>query len=171
MRTLCLPLLSLAAALTLTGCTTEPTPLAPTAEGAPGAGSPAAGSLAAKVDAKAVLEVEDQQSAGPTVNVKAAAVTDSGFVVVASDGGRNILGYSLIPAGGKPTLVQVSLADIITAPTELVARLYDDTNGNGLYGAGDRPVSNSSAGSTEPASNFAGQSVTFMFSGADVVDK
>ena len=171
MNKLSLPLLALSAALTMSACTTEPTPSAPTAQGAASAGTDAAGTPAVKVDAKALLEVDDQKSAGPTVNVKAAVVTDGGFVVVASEGGRNILGYSLVPAGAGPTLVQVSLAEIITTPTELVARLYDDANGDGLYGAGDRPVSNGSDDKADKASSFPGESVTFMFTGADVINR
>ena len=168
-RPLALSLLALSATAVLSACTTESTPTAPLA-GAP-AVTPTgeAAGPAAVVDNDAVLDVEDQKSAGPTVNVKAAAVTAGGWVVVASDGGRNVLGYGQVPAGSTSTVIQVSLAEIITEPTELVARLYDDANADGIFGAGDRPVTNDDNDNDD--TGFPGESATFMFSGADVINK
>ncbi len=174
-RSLTLPVLALAATAVLSACTTETTPTAPVAgasgsSSAPTAVTPtgAAAAPEAVVDNDAVLEVEDQTSEGPTVNVKAAAVTAGGWVVVAADGGRNVLGYGEVPAGSTPTVVQVSLAEIITEPTELVARLYDDANGDGIFGAGDKPVTNDDNDNDD--AGFPGESATFMFTGADVVN-
>lgn len=174
-RSLTLPLLALTTATVLSSCSTEDTPT--TAGATPGAGSSAAASAApapvtedAVVDNDAVLEIEDQVSEGPTVNVKAAAVTGGGWVVVASDGGSNVLGAGQVPAGTSPQLVQVSLAEIITEETELTARLYDDANADGLYGAGDKPVSNDDADDDDDAAAFAGELEVFRFTGADVIN-
>ena len=167
-RSLTLPVLALAATAVLSACTTESTPTAPVASGPAVAPTGEAAGPEAVVDNDAVLEVEDQKSEGPTVNVKAAAVTAGGWVVVAADGGRNVLGYGQVPAGSTPTLVQVSLAEIITEPTELVARLYDDANADGIFGAGDKPVSNDDNDNDD--AGFPGESATFMFSGADVIN-
>lgn len=145
---------------------------APSRSAAPaGSGVPNTSDGAAVVDNDAVLEIDDQKSEGPTVNVKAAAVTTGGWVVVAADGGRNVLGYGEVPAGSSPQLVQVSLAEIITKPTELTARLYDDANKDGFYGSGDKPVTNDDADDDDDVTAFAGELEVFSFTGADVINK
>lgn len=156
----------------LAGCSTQtaPTP--------PGGGGPASGVPGAikspdnsvVVDPAAVLTVKDQDSQGPTVNVEAAAVTKGGFVVVSSDKGRNVLGTGMVPAGTTPQKVQVSLAEEITKKTPLIARLYADTNGDGLYGAGDKPVARSTKGDDRGGPPFPGLQVSFSFTGKPVVN-
>ncbi len=161
---LSLSVFAVAGVLALSACSTEATPSA-----APSASAPAPDSAdpSGIVAAQAVLEVDDQVSQGPTVNVKAAAVPEGGWVVVAADGGRNVLGYGQVPKGTAPQLVQVSLAEVITKDTELVARLYDEANPDGLYGAGDKPVGNDQKDEDDLAG---GESETFTFRGADVVN-
>ena len=164
MQTYPLVLSALVLVGSLSACTTEATPTAPVVSGAsqsqaPSTDAPAVG------DPAAVLEIEDQVSKGPTVNVKAAAVTKGGWVVVASEGGRNVLGAGMVPAGTTATLVQVSLAEIITEPTELVARLYQDDVADGLYGVGDKPVGN---GDKDDDDTGEGEVETFTFTGEDV---
>ncbi|MCW2613060.1 MAG: hypothetical protein JWN08_54 [Frankiales bacterium] len=171
-RSLPLSLLALSTAAVLSACTVEDTPAAPGAAVGASAGAsvaPSAADTGPTVDTSAVLEVEDQVSEGPTVNVKAAAVTDGGWVVVLSEGGSNVLGAGMVPAGATSSLVQVSLAEILTEETELVARLYDDSNADGLYGAGDKPVSNDDA-DDDDTDEFPGEQETFSFRGADVIN-
>ncbi len=149
-RSLPLTLTALLATASLAACTTESTP--------PGAASnPTAEAVTTVEDTAAVLTVPDHTSEGPTVLVEAAALTEGGFVVVASDEGRNVLGTGVVPAGTEAAPVQVSIAEEITEETELVAQLYTDENGSGLYDAGDRPVSNGEDDEDDDAEVFAGE--------------
>lgn len=164
-RTLTAPLLALTAALALTACTTEAEPVAPSA-----ADNAAPSPVPAVGDPAAVLEVEDQTSEGPTVRVKLAAVTAGGFVVVASDGGKNILGFANVPASTTAATLQVSLADEVNEKTELVAMLYSDDDKSGLFDAGDRPVSNGKDDEDDDLEVFGGEREVFSFTGKPVVN-
>lgn len=156
----------------LAGCSTETEP--PPPSGTNGASAiPNSSQDAAPPevldDTAAVLTVEDQESEGPTVNVKAVAATEGGFVVVSADEGRNVLGSGIVPAGDEPQSIQVSLAEEPTEKIALLARLYADTNGDGFYGEGDRPLSNGKDNSAnDPA--FDGEQVAFDFTGKKVVN-
>lgn len=167
-RTPLLPLLALAGAVVLSACSTEPVPAAPQAAPSQATVDAADPDAAGQVVDTAVLSVEDQVSKGPTVNVTA-ALADGGWVVVTADDGRNVLGAGEVPPGTAPQLVQVSLAEVLTEPTELQARLYDDRTADGLYGAGDRPVANAERDDDDDPA-FAGETEVFTFTGADVVD-
>lgn len=152
-------------ALALTGCTSEQPP--------PSSGSSPVGdpvpSAAVVNDPAAVLEVEDQTSEGPTVLAKAAA-TDGGFVVVYGDDGRNTLGTGIVKPGTEPQDVQVSLAEEPTEEIELIARLFADSDGNGLFSAGDQPISNAEDDDSDDAEAFAGEQESFSFQGKKVVN-
>lgn len=166
-RSFRLPLLSLAAVAALSACTAEtPPPAGPESSGAEGA----AEDLKVVTDPDAVLKVEDQTSEGPTVLAEAAA-TKGGFVVVFADEGRNVLGTGIVPAGTEPADVQVSLAEEPTEEIELIARLYADTDGNGLYSAGDQPVTNGKDDDSDDAEVFPGEQATFSFTGKRVVNQ
>lgn len=169
MRTtsLTLPVLSLATALSLAACSTE-TPPTPDNAKAPVGGDPVP-SANTVVDKAAVLEVKDQTSEGPTVLAKAAA-TDGGFVVVYADDGSNTLGTGIVPPGTEPVDVQISLAEEPTEKIALIARLFADTDGNGLYGAGDQPISNGTDDDSDDAESFPGEQETFSFQGKKVVN-
>jgi hypothetical protein len=162
-----LALLALTApvALVLSACTGEAPP-SPANEGAVGDPIPSEEPV---VDESAVLEVEDQKSEGPTVLARAAA-TDGGFVVVIGDEGRNVLGYSEVEAGTEPQDVQISLAEELVDEVELIARLYADTNGDGLYGAGDEPISNGEEDDSDDPEAFPGEQEVFQFEGEPVVN-
>ncbi|MEX2290260.1 MAG: hypothetical protein WD794_08040 [Mycobacteriales bacterium] len=164
-RSFRLPVLSLAAVAALSACTAEtpPAPAGPEASGA-------AGDLKVVTDPDAVLQVEDQTSEGPTVLAEAAA-TKGGFVVVFADEGRNVLGTGIVPAGTEPAKVQVSLAEEPTEEIELIARLYADSDGDGLYSAGDQPVSNGEDDDSDDAEVFPGEQETFSFTGKRVVNQ
>ena len=166
--------LLIGAAALLAGCSTQAAPTTPGTLGtAPASGVPGAVKSSAVdvlVDSNATLTVKDQTSEGPTVNVDGAAITKGGFVVVSSDKGRNVLGTGMVPAGTAPQKVQVSLAEEITKKTPLIARLYADTNGDGLYGAGDKPVVRAKAGDDKNDPPFAGLQVAFSFTGKRVVN-
>ena len=166
-RSLRLPVLSLAAVAALTACTAEaPPPVA----GAGGSEAPnAVPSLNVVQDENAVLEVEDQTSEGPTVFAQA-AVTEGGFVVVYADEGRNTLGTGIVPPGTEPTEVLVSLAEEPTEEIQLTARLFADTDGNGLYGAPDEPVSNGEDDDSDDVESFPGEQEQFSFTGKKVVN-
>ena len=182
-------LLALAAAASLTACSDGDDPLAersealasrtPDAVTSPGAlVDPGPDSTVVPVvdpakplgDAKAVLQVEDQTSEGPTVNVKAAALAQGGLVVVFADGGANTLGYGAVPAGGAPSLVQVALAEEVLKRTQLVARLYTDADGDGVFSAADRPVSNGKADEDDDLDAFPGEQEVFAFTGKALVN-
>lgn len=172
-RTCFLPLSATAAALVLAACTSTPTPTqAQQASGVPApTGAVAAGPSGPTTltDSSAVLTVQDQTSEGPTVTIKAVALSEPGHVVIVGDGGRNVLGSSLVEPGSTPTSIQVSLAEEPTEKITLMARLYADTDGDGFYSAGDQPVTNGKAGDDTPAA-FAGLQQTFSFTGAKVVN-
>lgn len=167
-RSFRLPVLSLAAVAALSACTadTPPSPAGPEASGAGGAVE----DLKVVTDPDAVLKVEDQTSEGPTVLAEAAA-TKGGFVVVLADEGRNVLGTGVVPAGTEPADVQVSLAEEPTEEIELIARLYADTDGNGLYSAGDQPVTNDEDDDSDDAEVFPGEQEIFSFTGKRVVNQ
>jgi hypothetical protein len=165
MRSLRLPVLSLAAVAALSACTAEAPP--PVAGGS--AAPNAAPSTNTVQDPAAMLEVEDQTSEGPTVFAKA-AVTKGGFVVVYADEGRNTLGTGIVPPGTEPTDVLVSLAEEPTEEIQLTARLFADTDGNGLYGAGDEPVSNGEDDDSDDVESFPGEQEAFSFTGKKVVN-
>jgi hypothetical protein len=166
-RHLRLPVLSVAAVAALTACTAEaPPPVA----GAGGSAAPEpAPSTNTVQDPAAVLEVEDQTSEGPTVFAKA-ALTKGGFVVVYSDEGRNTLGTGIVPPGTEPTDVLVSLAEEPTEELQLIARLFADTDGNGLYSAPDEPVSNGEDDDSDDTETFPGEQEAFSFTGKKVVN-
>jgi hypothetical protein len=156
---------TLPVALVLSACTEEAPP-SPSTEGTVGDPIPAEEPV---VDENAVLEVEDQESEGPTVLARAAA-TDGGFVVVLGDDGRNVLGASNVEAGTEPQDVQISLAEEIVDQVELIARLYADTNGDGLYGAGDEPITNGEEDDSDDPEAFAGEQEVFQFKGEPVIN-
>jgi len=158
---------SLIAALALTGCTSEQPPPA-AGNGSSPVGDPIP-SAATVTDPDAVLEVEDQTSEGPTVLARAAA-TDGGFVVVYGDDGRNTLGTGIVEPGTEPQDVQVSLAEEPTEQIELIARLFADTDGNGLFSAGDQPITNGEDDDSDDAEAFAGEQEAFTFQGKKVVN-
>ena len=168
-RHLRMPVLSLAAVAALTACTAEAPP--------PAGGGPASGNAAPEAapstntvqDPAAVLQVEDQTSEGPTVFAQA-AVTKGGFVVVYADEGRNALGTGIVPPGTEPTEVLVSLAEEPTEEIQLTARLFADTDGNGLYGAPDEPVSNGEDDDSDDTETFPGEQEAFSFTGKKVVN-
>ena len=160
---------SLIVALALTGCTSEqPPPRAGDSAASAVPGDPV-GSLSPVTDPAASLVVEDQTSEGPTVLAKAAA-TKGGFVVVYGDEGRNTLGTGVVPPSTEPQDVQVSLAEQPTEEIELVARLYADTDGNGLFNAPDQPLTNGEDDDSDDAEVFAGEQETFTFQGKPVVN-
>ena len=167
-RTSALSVLPLAVVLAATGCTAEAPP-------APGGGTGAAApeqqapTIVPVEDPAAVLTVVDQKSEGPTVLAKAAA-TKGGFIVVYSEDGRNELGTGMVPAGTTPADVQVSLAEEPTEPIPLLARLFADTDGNGLYSAGDMPITNGKDDANDDAEVFLGEQETFSFTGKKVVN-
>jgi hypothetical protein len=152
-------------AFVLSACTEEAPP-SPANEGVSGDQIPADQPVQ---DENAVLEVEDQTSEGPTVLARAAA-TDGGFVVVLAEEGRNVLGYSEVAAGTEPENVQISLAEEIVEEVELYARLFADTNGDGLYGAGDEPITNGEEDDSDDPDAFAGEQEVFQFEGKPVVN-
>lgn len=164
-RFLRMPVLALAAVAALTACTAEAPP--PVAGGSEG--PEAVPSTSTVQDKAAVLLVEDQTSEGPTVFAKA-AVTKGGFVVVYGDDGRNTLGTGIVPPGTEPTDVLVSLAEEPTEKIQLTARLFADTDGNGLYGAADEPVSNGEDDDSDDTEVFPGEQEEFSFTGKKVVN-
>ena len=166
-RSLRLSLLSLSAVAALSACTAEAPP--PAGGGAEGAAPDEAPAVDTVEDPDAVLEVEDQTSEGPTVFAQA-AVTEGGFVVVYSDEGRNTLGTGIVPPGTEPTEVLVSLAEEPTEEVQLIARLFADTDGNGLYGAPDQPVSNGEDDDSDDVETFPGEQEAFSFTGKKVVN-
>lgn len=155
------------AALAVSGCTAEAPPL-PGGSAAP-APTSAVPTIVPVEDPAAVLQVADQKSEGPTVLAKAAA-TKGGFIVVYSEEGRNELGTGLVPAGTTPVDVQVSLAEEPTEQIALLARLFADTDGNGLYSAGDMPITNGTDDDSDDAEIFLGEQETFSFTGKKVVN-
>ena len=159
-----LPLLLLPAVVVLTSCTAEKPPVA---ENEP-VGDPIP-KVEAVQDPAAVLEVDDQTSEGPTVLAKAAA-KDGGFVVVLANDGRNVLGFSEVPPGTEAQNVQISLAEEPTEQIDLTARLYADTNGDGLYGDGDQPIDNGEKDDDDDPEVFQGELETFTFQGKPVVN-
>ena len=163
-RSLPLSLLALPLAVALSACTADaPPPASDQPVGDP------VQEVEPVVDPAAVLEVEDQTSEGPTVLARAAA-TAGGFVVVLGDNGRNVLGFSEVPAGTEPQDIQISLAEEPTEEIDLSARLYADTNGDGLYGDGDLPIDNGEQDDSDDAEVFAGELETFTFQGKPVVN-
>jgi hypothetical protein len=157
-------LLVLTAVAALAGCTSgEP----PAAQDERVVGDPLP-SITPVVDAAAVLQVEDQTSEGPTVLAKA-AITRGGFIVVYGDDGRNELGSGQVDPGMAPQDVQVSLAEELTEPTPLLARLYADTDGNGLFSAPDQPVTDGRDDDSDDPEVFAGEQERFSFTGKPVV--
>lgn len=171
-RTAALSALPLAVALAVTGCTAEtpPTPggAAGGASGAAPGGDPVP-TLQPVEDPAAVLTVEDQTSEGPTVLAKAAA-TAGGFVVVYADEGRNELGSSIVPPSTTPADLQISLAEEPTEEIQLLARLFADTDGNGLYSAGDMPITNGEDDDSDDTEVFLGEQESFSFTGKPVVN-
>jgi hypothetical protein len=166
-RTLRLPLLALACAAAVSACAAE-TPPAP-AEPAGAAGGDATPAVQPVQDPAAMLQVEDQKSEGPTVLAKA-AITQGGFVVVYAEEGRNELGSALVAPGTAPQNVQISLAEEPTEPIALLARLFADTDRNGLFGAGDLPVTNGQDDDSDDAEVFLGEQESFSFTGKPVVN-
>jgi hypothetical protein len=165
-RTLRLPLLALATVAALSACTAQTPPTATGGTGAAGGGD-VLPTITPVVDPAAVLQVADQKSEGPTVLAKAAA-TKGGFIVVYGDGGRNELGSGRVEPGTTPQDVQISLAEEPTEQLDLIARLYADTDGNGLYGAPDLPVTNGEDDQSDDAEAFGGEQETFSFQGKPV---
>lgn len=163
-----LALLALPATLVLSACTSTSVPQSlPPASGVPVA-SAEPRPPAALTDPAAVLVVEDQTSEGPTVRIKAVALSEPGHVVIVGDDGRNVLGSSLVEPGATASSIQVSLAEQPTKKIRLMARLYADTDGDGFFSAGDRPVTD---GKPDDASGtFPGLQRTFDFTGAKVVN-
>lgn len=170
-RHLRLPVLPLAAvaalSLGLSACTSDTPP--PAAGPAPSSDVQEAPVVEAVEDPAAVLEVEDQTSEGPTVFTRA-ALTQGGFVVVYADEGRNTLGTGIVPPGTEPTEVLVSLAEEPTEEIQLIARLFADTDGNGLYSAPDQPVSNGEDDDSDDVETFPGEQESFSFTGKKVVN-
>jgi hypothetical protein len=164
-RGLLVPVTALAMTAALAACTAEEPPT-PKDERPVGDPLP---SITPVVDGAAVLQVEDQTSEGPTVLAKA-AITQGGFVVVYGDNGRNELGSGQVDPGTAPQDVQVSLAEELTEPTPLLARLYADTDGDGLFGAADQPVTNGEDDDSDDPEAFAGEQETFSFTGKPVVN-
>lgn len=167
-RTAALSVLPLAVVLTVTGCTAE---VPPTPGGAAGTkpAEPVLPTVVPVEDPAAVLQVEDQKSEGPTVLAKAAA-TKGGFVVVYAEEGRNELGSGIVPPGTTPAAVQISLAEEPTEQIALLARLFADTDRNGLYSAGDMPITNGQDDDSDDAEAFLGEQETFSFTGKKVVN-
>ena len=173
-RTAALSVLPLAVVLAVSGCTAEAPP-APGAGNGDAAEEPAAApagdpppSITPVSDPAAVLTVADQTSEGPTVLAKAAA-TKGGFIVVYADEGRNELGSGIVPPGTTPADVQVSLAEEPTEKIQLLARLYADTDGNGLFSAADTPITNGQDDDSDDPKVFPGEQETFSFTGKKVV--
>lgn len=158
--------LTMPVALVLSACTGEAPPPSPANEGVVGDDIPAAQPVE---DENAVLEVKDQKSEGPTVLARAAA-SKGGFVVVIGDEGRNVLGYTQVPEGTEPQDVQISLAEEIVDEVELIARLFADTSGDGIYGAGDEPITNGEEDDSDDPDAFAGEQEVFQFEGEPVVN-
>lgn len=161
-------LTALTAALVLSACTGEAPPPPPGAAAPASPAAPEVEQLAPVVDPAAMLEVKDQTSEGPTVFARAAA-TQGGFVVVYADGGLNTLGTGIVEPGTEPQQVLVSLAEEVNEKTELLARLFADTNGDGLYGAGDLPISNGEDDASDDVEVFPGEQEQFSFTGKPVV--
>lgn len=159
---------SLILALALTGCTSEEPP-SPAAGGGASPAGDAAPSSAPVTDPAASLSIKDQTSQGPTVLAKASA-TKGGFVVVYGDDGRNTLGTGLVPPSTEPQDVQISLAEEPTERIELMARLFADTDGNGIYNAGDQPLGDGEDDDSDDAEAFPGEQETFSFQGKKVVN-
>lgn len=151
----------------LSACSPE-TPPSPTG-GASVPGPDPVPSTAVVVDEAAVLEVEDQTSEGPTV-VATAAASKGGFVVILSGDGRDVMGTSIVEPGTEATKIQVSLADQPTDEIELIARLFADTDGNGIYGAADQPISNDEDDDSDDSEVFPGEQASFSFQGKQVQD-
>jgi hypothetical protein len=164
-RTAFVSLMSVTAVVALSACSPE-TPPSPTG-GASVPGPDPVPSTAVVTDPAAVLEVEDQTSEGPTV-LATAAVTKGGFIVILSSDGRDVMGTGVVEPGTEEQKVQVSLAEEPTDEIELIARLFADTDGNGLYGAGDQPVSNGEDDGDDDAEIFPGEQATFSFQGKKV---
>ncbi len=170
MRTAALSVLPLAVVLAVSGCTAEAPP--PPGGGANGAAAPAGDpvpTIDPVEDPAAVLEVADQKSEGPTVLARAAA-TKGGIVVVYADEGRNELGSNVIEPGTEPRDVQISLAEEPTEQIALIARLFADTDGNGLFSAPDLPVTNGKDDDSGDAEAFPGEQEAFQFTGKKVVN-
>lgn len=155
------------AALAVSGCTAEAPP--PPGGSAAPAEQSALPTIVPVEDPAAVLQVADQKSEGPTVLAKAAA-TKGGFIVVYSEEGRNELGTGEVPAGTTAVDVQVSLAEEPTEEIQLLARLFADTDGNGLYSAGDLPITNGEDDDSDDAEVFLGEQEMFSFTGKKVVN-
>lgn len=167
-RTATLSLMSVLAVVALSACSPQ-TPPAPAGAGASVPGPDPVPSTAVVVDEAAVLEVEDQTSEGPTVLATAAA-TKGGFIVLLSEDGRDVMGTGAVEPGTEAKKVQVSLADEPTDEIELIARLFADTDGNGIYGAGDQPITNGEDDDSDDAEVFPGEQATFSFQGKKVRD-
>ena len=52
----------------------------------------------------------------------------------------------------------------------MLARLFADTDGNGLFSAGDMPISNGQDDDSDDAEVFLGEQETFNFTGKKVVN-
>jgi hypothetical protein len=150
-------------AVVLSGCTaqTPPVPGGTAADPVP--------TIVPVEDPAAALEVQDQTSEGPTVLARA-ALTKGGFVVVYAEEGRNELGSGIVPPGTTATDVQVSLAEEPTEEIALLARLFADSDGNGLFSAGDTPVTNGQDDDSDVAAVFPGEQESFSFTGKKVVN-
>ncbi|TAL26526.1 MAG: hypothetical protein EPN99_00215 [Frankiales bacterium] len=166
-RTATVSLMSVLAVAALSACSPE-TPPSPTG-GASVPGPDPVPSTAVVVDEAAVLEVEDQTSEGPTV-VATAAATKGGFIVILSGDGRDVMGTGMVEPGTEAKKIQVSLADEPTDEIELIARLFADTDGNGIYGAADQPISNDEDDDSDDAEVFPGEQAAFSFTGKRVQD-
>lgn len=169
-RTATLSLMSVLAVASLSACSPE----TPPAVSGPSSDASVAGpdpvpSTTVVTDPAAVLEVEDQTSEGPTVLVSAAA-TKGALIVILSGDGRSVIGTGIVDAGTEAKKTQVSLADQPTDEIELIARLYADTDRNGLYGAADQPLTNGKDDDSDDAEVFAGEQASFTFQGKKVQD-
>jgi hypothetical protein len=83
---------------------------------------------------------EDQRTSGSIVLVDLAQMPDGGFVVMhepAEDGLGPVAGTSTLLGAGLHQSVPVVLYDNVTATQDLIAVLYEDSNGNQVLDLGD----------------------------------
>ena len=66
--------------------------------------------------------------------------------------------------------MQISLAEEPTEQIALIARLFADTDGNGVFSAADLPVTNGKDDDSDDAEVFLGEQETFQFTGKKVVN-
>jgi hypothetical protein len=84
---------------------------------------------------------EDQRTTGSIVIVDLAQLPDGGFVVLHEPGSGGelgpVVGASTLLGAGLHQPIPVPLFDNVTAETNLVAALYQDTNDNGALDVAD----------------------------------